>query len=297
MPRTLSLLIALGLIFSTTACLISSVGNLTSSSPPDPTSARLSQINAELAGIEQQQSKLQSDRSICESQRNESFLELTKLMGMGPKLSSAQFGEDQTDDPGMLISMHNQNVNVAREEINNIDAKMTQLAQQAAKLKAERAALEQAAAKSSKTLSSSAGSCFTPDTRVLLTEGSKSISTISAGETVMVYNEATGETDYRQVLKAFQGKEDHYFLLNKDVRATALHRFLTDNGWVRAKDLEVGMKLKTRDGWVALESKKLIEAHVDVFNMEVDEHHDFYVAGASQSYLVHNTGGGGGGGK
>ena len=216
---------------------------------------------------------------------------------MGPKLPSAQFGEDQTDDPGMLISMHNQNLNVAREEINKIDAQMTQLGQQSAKLKGERAALEQAAAKSSKTPSSSAGSCFTPDTHVLLTDGVKSISTISAGETVMVYNEATGETDYRQVLKAFRGKEDHYYLLNKDIRATALHRFLTENGWVRAKDLEVGMKLKTWDGWVALESKKLIEAQVDVFNMEVDEHHDFFVTGASKSYLVHNTGGGGGGGK
>jgi hypothetical protein len=69
-------------------------------------------------------------------------------------------------------------------KINKIDAQMTQLAQQAAKLKAERAALEQAAAKSSKTFSSSAGSCFTPETHVLLTDGSKSIATLSAGETV-----------------------------------------------------------------------------------------------------------------
>jgi hypothetical protein len=174
---------------------------------------------------------------------------------------------------------------------------MTQLGQQAAKLKAERAALEQAAAQSSKTPSSSAGSCFTPDTRVLLTDGSKSIATISAGDSVMVYNEATGESEHRSVLKAFQGKEDHYYLLNQDLRATALHRFLTESGWVRAKDLEVGMKLKTRDAWVVLKSKKLIEAQVDVFNLEVADHHDFFVVGAGESYLVHNTGGGGGGGK
>jgi hypothetical protein len=93
-----------------------------------------------------------------------------------------------------------------------------------------------------------------------------------------------------------KGVEDHYFLLNNQIRVTALHRFATDEGWVRAKDLRVGMRLKTENGFALLEAKKLIEAKIAVVNLEVDVNHDFYVMGGETAYLVHNTGGGGGGG-
>ncbi len=36
--------------------------------------------------------------------------------------------------------------------------------------------------------------------------------------------------------------EDHYFRLNGDVRVTALHRFMTEAGWTRVKDLLIGMR-------------------------------------------------------
>lgn len=109
----------------------------------------------------------------------------------------------------------------------------------------------------------------------------------------MVNDEAAAGTGFRRVLNTYRFSEDHYFLLNEDVRATALHRFMTDAGWMRVKDLRIGVRLKTAGGWTVLESKQLLEAPVEVFNLEVEDQHVFFVAGGREQYLVHNGGGGG----
>ncbi len=298
MRRALLVTIGSLMLFSTTACLIGT-GNVTSSSADAPGSPRLSQINGELASIEQQLSQLQSDRDLYEAARNEAFMELGKLTGMGPKAPAMSdfMSETLTCDPGMMISMHNANMTAATNAMRETDAKMAALSNQAAALKAERMKIEQSIAASTKSSFTGPGACFTPDTRVALPQGSRSIVAVAPGDSLLVWDEAAGAVTERRVLNTFRGREDHYFLINGDVRVTALHRFLTDSGWVRAKDLAVGARLKTASGWTALVSKKLIEADIEVFNMEVDEHHDFLVVGATESYLVHNTGGGGGGGK
>jgi hypothetical protein len=297
MRRLLYVITVFGIALSITACFSTSLGNLVSTPPAeDPSSGRLSAINNQLAAIDQQLAQLHSDRAIAETQRNESLIEMAKLTGMGPKPPSmGDFGsETLTVDPGMMISMHNANITIARETMKEIDAKIEQAYQQAATLKAERAKIEQAIAQSSRTSFSGPGACFTPDTQVRLPQGTKSISTLSAGEPVLAYDEETGQLAQSHIAAVLRGREDHYFLINNDLRATAMHRFLTESGWVRAKDLEPGMKLKTAEGWTVLTSKKLIDADIEVFNLEVDEHHDFFVLGAKESYLVHNSGGGGG---
>lgn len=306
MRRFLYLLAVSGMVLSITACFSTSLGNLAStvstsvsnlaSTPPaeDPSSGRLGAINSQISSIEQQISKLQSDRAISETQRTESLLELGKLTG-GPRAPIAsEFGETQAIDPGMLVSMHNANLTIAINEMKNIDAQITSLHQNAAALKAERAQIEQTIAQSSRTSFSGPGACFTPDTQVRLPQGIKNISTLSAGEPILVYDEETGQLAQSHITAVLRGREDHYFLINNDLRVTAMHRFFTETGWVRAKDMEPGMKLKTAKGWTVLTSKKLIDADVEVFNLEVDEHHDFFVLGAKESYLVHNSGGGGG---
>lgn len=293
MTKGFSVFFILAWIFSTTACLTSSLSNLTSSPATENASPRLSEINNQLAAIEQQKAQLRSDRALAEAQRNESLIEMSKLTGMGPKVPSGQlFGEDLAL-PGELITMHNANITAAREQMKEIDNKLEQLNQQAAALKGERTKLEQAIAQSSRTSFASGGSCFTPDTQIQLPQGTQSIVNLSAGEHLLVYNEETGDLTQRQILNVFRATEDHYFLINNDIRVTAMHRFMTGDGWVRAKDLKPGMRLKVVNGWKALESKKLIETPVEVFNMEVEEHHDFFVMGGKDGYLVHNTGGGG----
>ncbi len=258
-------------------------------------SARINEINAKLADINQQRSKLWSDRSLAENQRNEALIEMGKMTGFGPKVPSGEmFNETLTSDPGMMYVMHNNNCTMAREEINRIDSEMNHLSQQEANLKAERAKLEQAAKSQSAPATGGPG-CFSADTEVLLPDGAlKPIRYLEEGERILVFNEASGTLDVRPVLKKFQFCQNHYFLLNHSIRVTALHRFLTSEGWVRVQDLKPGARLKTRDGWTVLKTKEVIGVDGDVYNLHVEEHHNFFVAADGTSYLVHNTGGGGG---
>jgi hypothetical protein len=294
MYKKMSWLFLLALVLSSSACFLSSSGSVqpTSAPAPAPAGGRLGQINGELGAIEQQIAAKYSERAICEDQRNQSLLELGKATGMGPKPPGGNFEEELTDDPGMLISMHNQNMSVAIAEIKRIDNEINALNQRAAQLRNERIKLEQAA-KPPSTPADGPGGCFTPDTAVLMERGGKAIVNIAPGESVMVYDETSGRIGYRPVVNVFRFEETHYYLLNQTLRATSLHRFMTDSGWVPVKDLKIGMQLKTAEGWKVLESKMLIAAPVAVFNLEVAEHHNFFIDDGTDRYLVHNTGGGG----
>lgn len=295
--RSLSGFLVLVAAVGLAGCFFSSVSNLTTSPPAeDPASGRLNAVNKELTAVEQEIAQLESDRAQAEGVRNEAFMELGKLTGMGPKAPSMMdYGsETLTCDPGMMISMHNANMTAAGEEMKRIDARLNALHGKAANLRAERKKLEQAAAASRKSSFSGEPACFLADTPVRTPDGMRSIAAIAPGATLLAYDEKTGVITPQPVRQTFRGREDHYFLINGEIRVTAMHRFLTREGWVRAKDLEIGAELKTAEGWTPLVSKKLIDAEVAVFNMEVAEHHDFFVHGAGQSYLVHNTGGGGG---
>jgi len=285
------------------ACLALAGCKITSSSVTDsppasgPQSARINEINSQLADIRQQQAKLKSDRNLAENQRNESLIEMAKITGFGPKVPSGEmFNETLTVDPGMIYVMHNNNCTAAREEITRIDSETNHLIQQETNLKAERAKLEQTA--KSQNASPAVGSaigCFSADTEVLLPGGAlKPIRNLEEGERVLVFNEESGALDARPVIKKYQFCQNHYFLLNHSIRVTAMHRFFTNEGWVRVKDLKPGQQLKTQDGWTVLEAKEVIGVDGDVFNLQVEEHHNFFVAADGTSYLVHNSGGGGG---
>jgi hypothetical protein len=292
MFRKMGWLIILAIACGSSACFLSSSGSVQPNAAPAPAGGQLGQINGELGAIEQQIAAKNSERAICVEQRNQSLMELGKATGMGPKPPPGLFEEELTDDPGMLISMHNQNMSVAIAEIKRIDNEIDALNQRAAQLRNERIKLEQAA-KPPSTPADGPGGCFTPDTAVLMERGGKAIVNIAPGETVMVYDEASGRIGTRPVVNVFRFEETHYYLLNQTLRATSLHRFMTASGWVPVKDLKIGMQLKTEEGWKVLESKKLIAAPVAVFNLEVAEHHDFFIDDGTDRYLVHNTGGGG----
>lgn len=287
-----------------TSCLTSTVSNLTQSisdsvsalvsQGENKASTRISQINQELGSINHQIEELNSEYKELQTARNDTMMELAQITKVGHPPLSVGSTETLCEDPAMLVSMHNQNLAIISGSMGKITAKIVSLQDQAEKLKTERAELEQGMTASARTFSATGG-CFTPDTRVVLREGAVAITSLSAGKHVMTYDETSGMTGFRPIVSVMRAMEDHYFLLNGQIRVTALHRFLTDEGWVRTKDLKVGMRLKTENGFVPLESKKLIDANVAVVNLEVEAHHDFYVMGGDTAYLVHNTGGGGGG--
>lgn len=301
MRRCTLLLLSIFVLFCT-SCLTSTVSNLSQSisdtvsglvnQGESKASGRISHINEELAAINHEINGLNSEYKILQNARNDTMMDLAQVSKVGAQPLGVGGTETTCDDPAMLISMLNQNLAIISGNMGKITAKIISLQDQAEKLKTERAELEQGMAASARTFSA-AGGCFTPDTRVVLKGGAVPIASLSAGKQVMTFDETSGMTDFRPIVSVVKATEDHYFVLNGQIRVTALHRFLTGEGWVRAKDLEVGMRLKTEHGYVLLESKKLIEANVAVVNLEVDSHHDFYVMGGDTAYLVHNTGGGG----
>ena len=117
MSRFCSLMFVLALTLATTACLETTLGNLTSSAP-SPSSTRLSEINSQLASIENQKNLAQGMREAAENRMRESFFELSKLTGMGPKMPSGDLFEDPKADLGTMITMHNANMNTCRDMMN-----------------------------------------------------------------------------------------------------------------------------------------------------------------------------------
>lgn len=260
----------------------------------NPTNDRINAINTELTAISSETTKLRQEEIQTENQRNDSLLQLAEIHG-GPKMPKGISDGEVYVDPGMMISMHNQNVTAANQHLTEIRTKMTTLTDKETTLKNERATLEASLPAPSKG-QSPIGSCFTPDTHVLTKNGSIPISLLSKGQSVLTYDESTQKNAHRPVVQAFSGKENHYYILNGDLRVTGLHRFMTDTGWMRTSELKPGMLLQTTDGLKPIESINLVEAMIDVSNLEVEKDHDFYVFDGKTGYLVHNTGGGGGGG-
>jgi hypothetical protein len=260
----------------------------------NPTNDRINAINAELTSISSETTKLHQEEDLTESQRNDSLMQLGEIHG-GPKMPKGISDGEVYIDPGMMISMHNQNLTVANQHLGEIRTAIASLTDKATKLKNERTTLEASLPAPSKG-QSPIGSCFTPDTHVLTKDGSIPISLLSKGQSVLTYDEDTQKSAYRPVVQAFSGKENHYYILNGDLRVTGLHRFMTDTGWMRTSELKPGMLLQTTEGLKPIESINLVEAMIDVSNLEVEQDHDFYVFDGKTGYLVHNTGGGGGGG-
>lgn len=294
MSRIALRLLALGLCLGAVACFVTSGANVATSSAPDPTSGRLGQINQELQEIAEKRAALIKERKIVEAQRSEAIIESGKITRTGPR--PPRYGEmDETvETPGTLFIMHNQTIHVCSQELKRIDSELNTLDQKEQQIRNERAELERKSKAPPKAEAEPGpGGCFTPDTPIATAAGRRPIAVLAPGEEVLVQDEATGALDFRPVVDVFRYRETHYYLLNGSIRATARHRFMTDSGWKRVAELAPGMRLQTDCGWRILESKRLVRAAVEVFNLEVEEHHNFFVEADGERFLVHNTGGGG----
>ena len=142
--------------------------------------------------------------------------------------------------------------------------------------------------------------CFLAGTRVMMADGtSKSIEEIHAGDEVRSFNEKTGQTVNSKVTMFFDAERTKdYLVLNNGLRVTANHLFYSKGEW-----REIG-KLSTADTLLGLEltdagiesiEKIRLEDAVPVYNIEVDQYHNYFVLSQSngngngeEGYLVHN---------
>jgi hypothetical protein len=137
--------------------------------------------------------------------------------------------------------------------------------------------------------------CFPAETLVLMGEGTpKPIQQVRPGDMVMTFDVAAQADIPKPVLEAYRTHNNHYYLINNAVKATAFERFLTSGGWRKALLLKQGDTLHTPQGWETIHTLALRNGAIEVHNLQVEDSHTFYVVGEDgHPYLVHNTGGGG----
>ena len=140
------------------------------------------------------------------------------------------------------------------------------------------------------------GCCFAAGTTVATDAGPVPIDELRPGDHVYARNMETGAVESQPVTNAFayQGREIHYLTTRSgagDFETVAVsdnHPFWVDGtGWVDSGDLEPGMLLRDANGQevfvVSVEAQGFSET---TFNIEVDEHHNFFVG--DQQVLTHN---------
>jgi len=151
-------------------------------------------------------------------------------------------------------------------------------------------------AKAAQAMSSQSGGCFTGDMWVLTDHGAKPIVDIKVGDKVLSFTD-DGNQVAADVLKAWGDRNYHYFLINDKIKVTALHRFLTKDGWKKTRELKVGDQLQMNSGiFERIFSIEWFAENLDVYNLTISENHNFYISADGQNgYLVHNTEGGHGG--
>jgi hypothetical protein len=139
-------------------------------------------------------------------------------------------------------------------------------------------------------------SCFPGETFIQTKNGKlKPIRQIKAGDMVMAFDIGTQTNVPRKVLDTYKDNNNHYYLINGSVKATAYERFLTPNGWKQVMHLKKGDTVQTNQGMETIDSLIIKNGVLEVYNLQVEESHTFYVAGhGGKLYIVHNYGSSGG---
>ncbi|NBD33631.1 MAG: DNA polymerase III subunit gamma/tau [Cyanobacteria bacterium] len=129
--------------------------------------------------------------------------------------------------------------------------------------------------------------CLSGDTLVLTSAGVMRIDDPNLeGKTVLSYNEATGTWEEQKVLRWLeQGIRSTLQLqtTHSAIRCTENHLLRTEQGWMSAKQLRVGMKILSPKN---LETLEAIDpaGQERVYDLEVEQNHNFVANGL----LVHN---------
>jgi hypothetical protein len=135
-------------------------------------------------------------------------------------------------------------------------------------------------------------SCFAGGTLVRTLQGERPIESIHPGDLVLSQDTTTGRLDFKPVVEALHNPPDWTYAVDlggEVVRATGIHRFWkAGRGWVMARDLEPGDRLRTVGGSVEVVSVAKGDEKIPVFNLLL-AHGDSYHVG-SIGLLAHDNG-------
>jgi hypothetical protein len=137
------------------------------------------------------------------------------------------------------------------------------------------------------------GGCFTAGTLIMAEDGYTPIEQIRCGDYVYSKNIATGEKGLKRVVGAFVHLKDSLVEMsfgNAAISTTDAHPFwVKDFGWVCPPSLTQGDFLETIEGdtqRVMLLEHQRPESDIEVYNIEVEDWHTYYVS--DLGVLVHN---------
>lgn len=139
-------------------------------------------------------------------------------------------------------------------------------------------------------------SCFLAGTKIATITGYKSIEKIKVGDYVLSYNDCKNINEYKKVVNVFKrenAKEELYTIKTDDTEfsLTGHHGVYTMRDgkypYIAAMELKVGDIVKYSDGKFH-EIKSISHHPIEnvVYNLEVEDNHNFYVG--DKKILVHN---------
>ncbi len=141
--------------------------------------------------------------------------------------------------------------------------------------------------------------CFPKNTKVVMYDGSlKAIDTIAKGDKVMIYDIANDTIGSSSVNKKYVDKNNHMYIINNSIQATAYERFLTQAGWKRMNSINTTDSVFNGNSFIDVNSISKVKKNLTVYNLNINSTHNFFVSYGQDDewFLIHNSSGGGGGG-
>ena len=131
--------------------------------------------------------------------------------------------------------------------------------------------------------------CFSAGTLVHTIDGPRKIESIQVGDRVLSQNTSTGVLGFQPVMAVHKNEPSSTVRIATDgetIVATGIHRFWkSGKGWVMARDLKAGDRLRMVGGTVPIESIETDQTQ-PVYNLDVADNRDFFVG--KKGLLVHD---------
>jgi hypothetical protein len=120
----------------------------------------------------------------------------------------------------------------------------------------------------------------------------KEIVDLKLGDMVQSFDFESGKMVPQKVSRLFTLDQDHYYLINGNLKVTGTHPFITSEGkWKEVRELKVGDKIQSNQVGKAIEITSIEKKDIDhrVYNFKVGDGHNYFVSpDGIEIYLVHN---------
>lgn len=130
---------------------------------------------------------------------------------------------------------------------------------------------------------------FIGSTQIFTKEGIKEIKDLNVDDYVLSFNEKTKRCSYQKIKAVSDRLVNKTIKINNEVVCTIEHPFLTETGYVEAKDLNIGTYVfkRTKNKWKKIKIKtiEILEHEQKVHSIQVDKNENYF----ANEYAVHNV--------